>query len=234
MQQEVIPFDLVRMVFGSDPPLFYLEIVVRILLIYAYSLLLIRWVGGRGIGQMSTVEFLLVIALGSAVGDTMFYPQVPLLHAILVITGVVLINKALDVLIFRYPAMERMMNGSTREVVRDGVIHIPTMRAQKIGHSELFESMREAGLVNVGQIRRAYLETSGRFSYFRADGPKLGLPIEPAWAVAPPVKIGAGAPISQPMACCVCGTVLTTEGKVTPAACPNCGASHWTQATLQS
>lgn len=45
--------------------------------IYAYSLLLIRWVGGRGIAQMSTVEFLLVIALGSAVGDAIFYPEVP-------------------------------------------------------------------------------------------------------------------------------------------------------------
>jgi len=38
---------------------------------------------------MSTAKFLMVIALGSAVGDAMFYPLVPLLHAKLVITWVV-------------------------------------------------------------------------------------------------------------------------------------------------
>ena len=91
MNETVVPFDLVRMFFGTDPALFYLEIVFRTCLIYLYALLLIRWVGGRGIAQMSTVEFLLVIALGSAVGDAMFYPEVPILHAMLVITAVVVV-----------------------------------------------------------------------------------------------------------------------------------------------
>ncbi|MDP3264688.1 MAG: hypothetical protein U1E06_13565 [Tabrizicola sp.] len=53
--------------------------MIRTLIIYAYSLLLIRWIGGRGVAQMSVVEFLLVVALGSAVGDAMFYGDVPLL-----------------------------------------------------------------------------------------------------------------------------------------------------------
>ena len=74
MEDPIVPFDLMRMFFGTDPALFYLEIVFRTFVIYAYALLLIRWVGGRGIAQMSVVEFLLVIALGSAVGDAMFYP----------------------------------------------------------------------------------------------------------------------------------------------------------------
>ncbi|WP_284164810.1 hypothetical protein [Frigidibacter sp. SD6-1] len=96
MSNAIEPFDPVRMFLGTDPALFYLEIVFRTCLVYAYSLLLIRWIGGRGIAQMSIVEFLLVIALGSAVGDALFYPEVPLLHAMLVITIVILINKALD------------------------------------------------------------------------------------------------------------------------------------------
>ena len=43
---------------------------------------MLRWIGSRTIAQLSTVEFLLVIALGSAVGDSMFYAEVPLLHAL--------------------------------------------------------------------------------------------------------------------------------------------------------
>lgn len=77
----ITPFDWFRLFLGEDPPLFYLEIVFRILVIWIWTMVLLRWIGGRSISQLSVVEFLLVIALGSAVGDAMFYPEVPLAHA---------------------------------------------------------------------------------------------------------------------------------------------------------
>lgn len=66
--------------------------------------LLLRWLGSRTIGQLSTIEFLLVIALGSAVGDAMFYPDVPLIHALLVVMVVVVANKLLDLPAARRPS----------------------------------------------------------------------------------------------------------------------------------
>ena len=232
MEDPIVPFDLMRMIFGTDPTLFYLEIVFRTLVVYTYALLLIRWVGGRGIAQMSAVEFLLVIALGSAVGDAMFYPDVPILHAMLVITIVVLINKLLDVLIYRYKPMEKIVDGVTSEVISDGVINVETLRKSKIGKSELFESLREQGYVNLGAIRQAYLESSGRFSIFRATPPRPGLPIEPAWDVCPPEKFGPGTVLPETsVACYECGTIQQSAGS-TLVACPNCGNKTWTYAVL--
>ena len=86
MDEPVVAFDFGRMFLGDEPPLFLLEIVLRTVVIYVYTLVLIRWIGSRSIGQLSLVEFLLVIALGSAVGDAMFYPDVPLIHCMIVIT----------------------------------------------------------------------------------------------------------------------------------------------------
>lgn len=231
MQDPVVPFDLWRMFLGDSPPLFYLEIVVRTAIVYAYALLLIRWVGGRGIAQMSTVEFLLVIALGSAVGDAMFYPEVPLLHAMLVITVVVLINKGLDTLIYRFAAVERLLDGKTADVIRNGVIVISTLRRHKIGKSELFESLREQGFRTLGEVRHAYLETSGRISVFRATPAGPGLSIEPAWDVCPPKVHGPGTAISlgQAMACCGCGSVVHGPDR-TPTECPHCNGHAWTDA----
>jgi uncharacterized membrane protein YcaP (DUF421 family) len=232
LEDPVVPFDIVRMFLGSEPPLFYLEILARTCIIYAYSLVLIRWVGGRGIAQMSTVEFLLVIALGSAVGDAMFYPDVPLLHAMLVITAVVVINKVLDVLIYRYQPVEKVIDGRTAEAVRDGVIVVETLRHAKIGKSELFESLRQAGFTNLGEVRSAYLESSGRFSFFRADTPRPGLPVEPAWDVAQPEKNDTGTRVdpNASMVCCDCGTVAF-GAIVLPEKCSCCGGISWTSAT---
>jgi uncharacterized membrane protein YcaP (DUF421 family) len=99
------------MFFGDEPPLFLLEITFRTIVIYLYTLFLIRWVGSRSIAQLSLVEFLLVIALGSAVGDAMFYPDVPLFHCILVITVVVLLDKAIAFLISRNATLEDVIEG---------------------------------------------------------------------------------------------------------------------------
>lgn len=233
MEDPAVPFDLVRMFIGSEPPLFFLEIVARTCIVYVYSLVLIRWVGGRGIAQMSTVEFLLVIALGSAVGDSMFYPDVPLLHAMLVITAVVAINKILDVLIYRYQPVEKVIDGRTAEAIRDGVIIVETLRHAKIGRSGLFESLRQAGFGNLGEVRQAYLETSGRFSFFRNDTPIPGLSVEPAWDVAPPSIYGPGARFDEAaqMACRDCGTVISC-GQVLPENCAHCEGNAWTPATL--
>src|SRR5690606_5167295 len=107
---------------GDDSSVIYLEIFVRTLIIYGYTLVLLRWLGGRAIGQLSTVEFLLVIALGSAVGDAMFYPEVPLLHAMAVVTLVVLANKGLDMAMARNRGIERAIDGVPKEAVREGII----------------------------------------------------------------------------------------------------------------
>ena len=234
LEDQVVPFDLVRMFLGTDPALFYLEIVFRTAFIYFYALILIRWVGGRGIAQMSTVEFLLVIALGSAVGDAMFYPEVPLIHSMLVITIVILINKALDGLIFRFRSIEKVVDGQTGEVVRSGVIVVKTLRERKLGRSELFEGLREQGFENLGEIRRAYLETSGRFSVFRQSKPTRGLSFVPAWDVEPLVVKGPKTDIESeaPLACLECGTLLQEGVKETPEACANCCGQAWAPATI--
>ena len=65
---QITAFDWQRLFIGDEPPLFLLEIVFRIAVIWPWTMVLLRWIGGRSISQLSLVEFLLVIAPGSAVG----------------------------------------------------------------------------------------------------------------------------------------------------------------------
>jgi uncharacterized membrane protein YcaP (DUF421 family) len=150
---------------GDEPPLFLLEIFLRTAIIYIYALVLLRWLGSRTIGQLSTIEFLLVIALGSAVGDAMFYPDVPFVHALLVITVVVLANKGLDVLIANSTQAERAIDGISEEAVRNGVICRPFMDGHTLSDSELFQQLRENGISQLGEIEGAYLEADGAWPF---------------------------------------------------------------------
>lgn len=218
---ETVPFDLGRMLIGDDPPWFLAEIVLRTAVIYVYTLALLRWIGGRSISQLSVVEFLLVIALGSAVGDAAFYPEVPLLHAMLVILVVVLIDKAMDHAIRRWQGVKNVIDGRPIEIVRDGRILSDSMIRRGMGALEVMELLRRQGIENLGQVRHAYIEASGAISVFRADPALPGLPL------VPPPEFGTPEPTSDAAQCCTnCGALYPG-----PPPCPHCKATDRTDAT---
>ena len=222
--QELIPsLDWQRIFIGDEPPIFLLEIVVRTVFVYSYSLALIRWIGGRGIGQMSIVEFLLVVALGSAVGDAMFYPDVPLIHALLVITLVVVINKLIDIAMCSAPRIRHFFAGKSVEVIRDGRINRDALAYLKVSRDELFEGLRERGISNIARVQYGFLEPSGAFSFFRVKGPVKGLQIVPAWTTT-----FATAQAGKDKACTDCGTVVSAETQV----CPTCQSRAWAMAVI--
>jgi uncharacterized membrane protein YcaP (DUF421 family) len=233
MEQTIDIFDWQRMLIGDEPPLFLLEIVVRTVIIYIYSLLLLRWLGSRTIGQLSTVEFLLVIALGSAVGDAMFYPDVPLLHALLVVTVVVLANKGLDILIVKSKRAERAIDGVPQEAVRDGKLCKGFLNSTSLGTSELFQQLRHNGVEQLGQVAHAYIESGGALTVFRANGqPRPGLPIVPPWEIEPPTELRATDLVDSDthLACLRCGNTVKFASAAAPGLCPNCAHDLWTPA----
>lgn len=228
MDEAIQIFDWQRMLFGDEPALFLLEIAFRTTVVYVYALLLLRWLGSRTIGQLSTIEFLLVIALGSAVGDAMFYPDVPLLHALLVITVVVVANKALDMAIARSPATERAIDGVPEEAVRDGVICRGFLASSSLGRNELFQQLREHSVTQLGEVAHAYVETDGALTIFKAKTSRPGLPIVPPWEIEAPIeyrqteltkKVGS-------FACKRCGEAAKSEHAV----CSNCSNDVWVRA----
>ncbi len=229
LEQAIQAFDWQRMLWGDEPPLFLLEIVFRTTVIYGYTMALMRWLGSRTIGQLSSIEFLLVIALGSAVGDAMFYPDVPLLHAMAVITVVVIANKGLDLLVARSRRAEVVVDGKPEEAIRDGVIAASFLDSMAMTTGELFQQLREAGVENLGQVRRAYVETDGTLSIFKTGDGGGGLPIVPPWEISEPETVEAGKSLehSRHLACQKCGQLRRPGPGLPPGACTNCHHRTW-------
>lgn len=227
----VTAFDWHRLLWGDAPPLFALEILFRVAVILLWTTVLLRWIGGRSISQLSIVEFLLVIALGSAVGDSLFYPDVPLAHAMLVILAVVLVDKGVDIAIRRWRPAKALIDGTPVPVVAQGHILGEGTLRQQIGTAEVMEMLRLKGICNLGQVEHAYLEPSGNLSLFKAEPPRPGLMIVPPPELAPLPPPAAG-----DLTCCGnCGFVMPEGAAIGPAGaqmpCPACAARRWTRAS---
>lgn len=181
--------ELHRIFIGDQGFSFLGEVLFRTVVIYFYTLTLMRWIGGRSVAQLSVVEFLLVIAIGSAVGDSLFYPDVPLIPAMLAILLVVLFNKAVDQAILKSDRLSRFFEGRPQIVVSDGRIHEARLRRQGISRSELYMKLRDKGVTDLREVRFAVLEANGILSVLTHDhlhqAGRLGLFQPPALPADP-------------------------------------------------
>jgi uncharacterized membrane protein YcaP (DUF421 family) len=218
-------FDLHRIFIGEVPPLFLLEIALRTAIMYAYTLLLLRVIGKRGLGQMSAFDFLVVIALGSAVGDPMFYPDVPVTHGLAVITVVVVLQRAVSFITEKSVRAEAFIEGVPKRLVYQGVIDCESLESEQLDREELFSSLRLAGTQHLGEVERAYIEPSGRISVMRSADGRYGRPLVAACDPDKPRMYGRGeTPGSDgPFACEVCGTLAPNVAH----ACTHCRAERF-------
>lgn len=227
---EIVPFDLTRMFLGDTSPLFLLEIAFRTGLMFLWLVFLLRITGKRGLAQLSPLELAIVIGLGSAAGDPMFYPGVPLLHAMLVLALVVAFQRLLSFLVIRSESVETFIEGVPVELVRGGVICTRALAQANLSREDLFERLRAQGVRQLGQVQRVYFEQDGALSVFlHGQGAPAGLPIVPPWDLELPPTVPAGTLHSGELACTSCGTLQRSGGPLPP--CPQCASPTWTPAT---
>lgn len=159
-------FSLWNALWGETPSIFLIEVVARTSTLLLFALMLVRWLGKRGIGQVSPYEFVVLIAMGSALGDPMFYPSVPLSPPMLVLAVIVVVQRFLSWFTEQHDRVERFVEGMPRICVRDGEVDLDALRDEHVPFDELVMLLREKGVENLASVRLAILETSGRLSVF--------------------------------------------------------------------
>lgn len=162
--------ELQRIAFGeaeTATTFFYLEVLLRTAVMYFYTLFLARMVGQGGIGQLGPFEFVLVIAVGSAAGDPMFYPEIGLFQGIAVITMVILLHRATGYVLSRNRALEGRVEGEPLLVVKDGHVVEHALGSGTLTARELMALLRQEGVRDTGEVELAFFEPAGRLSVFR-------------------------------------------------------------------
>ena len=82
-------FSWKELLMGSEDWSFLMEAAFRTLIMFSVVLIGLTILGKRGVKQLSVFELVVIIGLGSAAGDPMFYKDVGLLPAFIVFTIVI-------------------------------------------------------------------------------------------------------------------------------------------------
>ena len=171
MKADITPFDWRRMLLG-DPPLPYmLEISLKVLIIFAILMLVLRLLGKHGQQNLSPMQQLLMIALGSAAGDALLYPEVPIAYAAVILLGVTALTLGIEFLSERFRPVRDYVESRPRILVQDGQIHWTALNTERTTRRELFAELRIKGARSLSQVDFAILEVTGDISVFLNDRP---------------------------------------------------------------
>jgi uncharacterized membrane protein YcaP (DUF421 family) len=153
-----------RAVFVPAEPL--LEIVVRGSLIYLTLFALLR-LFKRGTGAFGVSDLLLIVLVADAAQNAMAadYDSVP--EGIVLVGTIVFWAFFLDWLAARVPAVERALRPPPLPLVTDGRLLRRNMRHELVSEQELWAQLREEGVSELSDVRRAYMEYDGRISVLR-------------------------------------------------------------------
>lgn len=113
-------------------------------------------------------------------------------------------------------------------ILEEGKLMFETMKRNGITHEELYGVLRKQGIEHLGQLRRLYRETDGRFSIYRNAESVPGLSVLPK----PEKNIFPETVVAGHFACAECGNVV--RGDQTPMVrCPRCAQMSWIEAVQE-
>ncbi|QQS44266.1 DUF421 domain-containing protein [Candidatus Roizmanbacteria bacterium] len=168
------PFDWYRIFIGDLSLLFTLEIVFRTAFMYLFTVLMARLIGKRGMAQITPFEFIVVIVLGSATGDPMLYPNVPLIHGMAIVTTIVVLEQGYAYISQKSEKIEEYVESSPTLIIKKGQILKGTLEEVSFSKENLMMQLRQQGITDLGYVKEAYLEPSGKLSVFKyKKAPKL-------------------------------------------------------------
>lgn len=151
--------------FGVSP----LEIVVRGTAMYWFLFVLFRFIVRRDVGSVGVADILILVIVADAAQNGMSGEYNSVADGMLLVGTLIFWNMLLDRLSFHFPAFARFTEARPLLLVRDGRMLRANMRREYITEDELWTQLRQQGVDNLAQVKKAYLEPDGEFSVIRKD-----------------------------------------------------------------
>ena len=159
---------LVRMWRLSVP---WWELILRVVIIYAFLLVLLRLSGKRQVGQLAPFDLVLLLVLSNAVQNAMNGGDNSLLAGLISAVALVLMNYLVGLATYKSKRIEALVEGRPEVLIHNGRLFADVMEREKLTHHELNAALRAAGCACVEEVHFAILENNGVSSVQRKKEP---------------------------------------------------------------
>jgi uncharacterized membrane protein YcaP (DUF421 family) len=165
MLMYILPIqDTITELFGSDKAsLTPVNMMLRAIIVFLFSLIIIRIAGIRSFGSKSAFDIVLAITVGSVLsraitGNHSFFGCIA--------AGAVLalMHRFFAMAASRNKMISGILKGEPHILLKDGKINWKNMRRHNLSLDDLMQSLHKNGFMNLAEIEEAIFETDGKIS----------------------------------------------------------------------
>jgi uncharacterized membrane protein YcaP (DUF421 family) len=147
------------------------ELLLRVVIIYAFLLVVLRLSGKRQVGQLAPFDLVLLLVLSNAVQNAMNGGDNSLLAGLISAAALVLMNYLVGLATYKSKKIEALVEGRPEVLIHNGKLYGDVMEREKLTHHELNAALRAAGRACVEEVHFAILENNGVISVQRKKDP---------------------------------------------------------------
>jgi uncharacterized membrane protein YcaP (DUF421 family) len=137
------------------------ELIFRVALVYTGVFLLLRVAGKRHVGELAPFDLLVLLLLSECVQNALIGDDKSVTGGLIAAGALFGLNQIVGHISWRNKRAERLLEGTSRVLVRHGHVLKDVLAEEKITHAELLEALRREGCSSLTKVRYAVLEPSG-------------------------------------------------------------------------
>jgi uncharacterized membrane protein YcaP (DUF421 family) len=145
------------------------ELVVRASIMYFVIFGLLRFVLKRQAGGIGTTDILVIVLLADVAQNGFSAGYTSVVEGIVLVATILFWSYALDWLAFHWPLARRILHSPPLPLIEDGKLLRRNMRAELVTVDELMSQLREHGIEDITQVRRASMEPDGAISVVKRE-----------------------------------------------------------------
>jgi uncharacterized membrane protein YcaP (DUF421 family) len=146
------------------------EIIARGTVMYLALFLILRFLLQRQSSSIGLADLLVVVLIADAAQDALAKGYKSVTEGVVLVLTIVFWDFALDWLGYRFKFISRLTRPPPLLLIEDGRMLPRNMRQEMITKEELLSQLREQGLDDVSQVKKAYLEGNGQISVIKRGG----------------------------------------------------------------
>lgn len=145
------------------------EVVLRASVVYAFTVAIFRVIGRKELSRYATHDVVLLFLIATAARQSMVGTDTSVTSGLLALATIAAWDTLLSYVAFRSRRAAGVVDGKLRRLIRDGRVQDDEIKHVRISRDELVALLRRHGHENLGRVRDAYMERSGRVTFVMAD-----------------------------------------------------------------
>ncbi|HEX5840211.1 MAG TPA: YetF domain-containing protein [Anaerolineales bacterium] len=144
----------------------FTSILVRVSAMYLIALVLVRLSGKQSIGELSTMDFVVITLLGDPF-DTVIFSDATLAEGVVAFTTITLLHLLVTFVSSRSETFYRLVSSPPRMLIQQGRVQGNMLAMERIRPETLASDLRLKGEDQLDEVQDAWLESNGKVSVLK-------------------------------------------------------------------